>query len=84
MSRRKIGVVVAAGAWTTSLLEGLDVEVPIFPMRLQIVQTGPMPRLLGPVLYGPGAVKQYLIFREMPPLVGSPGPECRASSACRR
>ena len=58
-------VVVAAGAWTTSLLEGLDVEVPIFPMRLQIVQTGPMPRLLGPVLYGPGAVKQYLIFREL-------------------
>jgi sarcosine oxidase subunit beta len=34
-------------------------------MRLQIVQTSPMKRLLGPVLYGPGAVKQYSIFREL-------------------
>ena len=40
--------------------------MPIFPMRLQIVQTEPMERRLGPVLYGPGAVKQYLIFRELP------------------
>ena len=59
-------VVVAAGAWTPMLLEGLGVELPIFPMRLQIVQTEPMARQLGPVLYGPGAVKQYLIFRELP------------------
>jgi glycine/D-amino acid oxidase-like deaminating enzyme len=59
-------VVVAAGAWTPLLLEGLGVEMPIFPMRLQIVQTEPMERRLGPVLYGPGAVKQYLIFRELP------------------
>jgi glycine/D-amino acid oxidase-like deaminating enzyme len=59
-------VVVAAGAWTPLLLEGLGVELPIFPMRLQIVQTEPMARQLGPVLYGPGAVKQYLIFRELP------------------
>lgn len=59
-------VVVATGAWTPSLLEGLGVDMPIFPMRLQIVQTEPMARQLGPVLYGPGAVKQYLIFRELP------------------
>ena len=59
-------VVVAAGAWTPLLLEGLGVDMPIFPMRLQIVQTEPMERRLGPVLYGPGAVKQYLIFRELP------------------
>lgn len=59
-------VVVAAGAWTPLLLEGLGVDMPIFPMRLQIVQTEPMERQLGPVLYGPGAVKQYLIFRELP------------------
>lgn len=59
-------VVVAAGAWTPELLRPLGAEVPIHPMRLQVVQTAPMDRLLGPVLYGPAAVKQYKIFRELP------------------
>ncbi len=47
-------VVVAAGAWTPSLLEGLGVDMPIFPMRLQIVQTEPMARRArtGPVRAG--------------------------------
>jgi glycine/D-amino acid oxidase-like deaminating enzyme len=59
-------VVVAAGAWSGELLRGVGVDVPIHAMRLQIVQTTPMERRLGPVLYGPGAVKQYKIFRELP------------------
>ena len=59
-------VVVAAGAWTPELLRMVGVEVPIHAMRLQIVQTTPMERGLGPVLYGPGAVKQYSIFRDLP------------------
>ena len=59
-------VVVAAGAWTPELLRPIGASVPIHPMRLQIVQTTPMERGLGPVLYGPGAVKQYKIFRELP------------------
>ncbi len=59
-------VVVAAGAWTPHLLRQLGVDLPIHPMRLQIVQTEPMPPMLGPVLYGPAAVKQYQIFRELP------------------
>jgi glycine/D-amino acid oxidase-like deaminating enzyme len=58
-------VVVAAGAWTPELLRQVGVDVPIHPMRLQIVQTTPMARSLGPILYGPGAVKQYKIFREL-------------------
>jgi glycine/D-amino acid oxidase-like deaminating enzyme len=58
-------VVVAAGAWTPELLRQVGAEVPIHAMRLQIVQTTPMERTLGPVLYGPAAVKQYLIFREL-------------------
>jgi glycine/D-amino acid oxidase-like deaminating enzyme len=62
-------VVVAAGAWTPFLLRQLGVDVPIHPMRLQIVQTEPMAPQLGPVLYGPAAVKQYLIFRELPSFV---------------
>jgi glycine/D-amino acid oxidase-like deaminating enzyme len=59
-------VVVAAGAWTPELLRPVGAEVPIHAMRLQIVQTTPMPRTLGPVLYGPAAVKQYKIFRDLP------------------
>jgi glycine/D-amino acid oxidase-like deaminating enzyme len=59
-------VVVAAGAWTPELLRQVGVEIPIHAMRLQIVQTAPMERTLGPVLYGPAAVKQYKIFRELP------------------
>jgi glycine/D-amino acid oxidase-like deaminating enzyme len=58
-------VVVAAGAWTPELLRQVGVDVPIHPMRLQIVQTAPMERALGPILYGPGAVKQYKIFRDL-------------------
>ena len=59
-------VVVAGGAWTPQLLAQVGVDMPIHPMRLQIVQTAPMERTLGPILYGPGAVKQYKIFRELP------------------
>jgi glycine/D-amino acid oxidase-like deaminating enzyme len=59
-------VVVAAGAWTPEFLGQVGVRIPIHAMRLQIVQTTPMPRQLGPVLYGPAAVKQYRIFRELP------------------
>jgi glycine/D-amino acid oxidase-like deaminating enzyme len=58
-------VVVAAGAWTPELLRQVSADVPIHAMRLQIVQTTPMERRLGPVLYGPAAVKQYSIFREL-------------------
>jgi glycine/D-amino acid oxidase-like deaminating enzyme len=59
-------LVVAAGAWTPGLLRQVGAEVPIHAMRLQVVQTAPMARRLGPVLYGPAAVKQYKIFRELP------------------
>jgi glycine/D-amino acid oxidase-like deaminating enzyme len=59
-------IVVAAGAWTPELLRPIGVDVPIHPMRLQIVQTAPMDVTIGPILYGPAAVKQYKIFRELP------------------
>ena len=59
-------VVVAAGAWTPELLRPIGADVPIHPMRLQIVQTAPMDVTIAPILYGPAAVKQYKIFRELP------------------
>lgn len=59
-------VVVAAGGWTPYLTAALHVDLPIHPMRLQIVQTEPMPPRLEHLLYGPVAVKQYRIFRELP------------------
>ena len=59
-------VVLAAGAWTPYLGAQLGLDIPIHPMRLQIVQTEPMPPRLDVLLYGPAAVKQYSIFQELP------------------
>jgi len=59
-------VVLAAGAWTPFLAAQLGLDVPIHPMRLQIVQTEPMPPRLDHLLYGPAAVKQYAIFQGLP------------------
>jgi len=59
-------VVLAAGAWTPSLGAQIGLDTPIHPMRLQIVQTEPMPPRLEVLLYGPAAVKQYSIFQELP------------------
>lgn len=59
-------IVLAAGAWTPFLGRQLNLDLPIHPMRLQIVRTQPMPPRLERLLYGPAAVKQYSIFRELP------------------
>jgi glycine/D-amino acid oxidase-like deaminating enzyme len=59
-------VVLAAGAWSPYVAAQLGIDLPIHPMRLQIVQTEPMAPRLDVVLYGPAAVKQYSIFRELP------------------
>ncbi len=61
-------VVLAAGAWSPYLAAQLGLDLPIEPMRLQIVQTEPMAPRLDVVLYGPAAVKQYAYFRELPTL----------------
>lgn len=59
-------VVLAAGAWSPSFAAQLGLELQIRPMRLQIVQTEPMPPRLEVLLYGPAAVKQYAIFQDLP------------------
>jgi glycine/D-amino acid oxidase-like deaminating enzyme len=59
-------VVLAAGAWTPYLAAQLGIELHIHPMRLQVVQTEPMPPRLDVVMYGPAAVKQYALFRDLP------------------
>ena len=59
-------VVLAAGAWSPYVAAQLGIDLPIQPMRLQIVQTEPMAPRLDVVLYGPAAVKQYAIFQELP------------------
>jgi len=56
-------VVLATGAWSPDLGRQLGLDLPIHPMRLQIVQTEPMAPRLEHLLYGPAAVKQYAIFR---------------------
>jgi len=59
-------VVIATGAWSAPFLEGLDVRLPIRPMRLQAMSTTPMALKFKPVLYGPLALKQYSMVRELP------------------
>jgi glycine/D-amino acid oxidase-like deaminating enzyme len=58
-------VVLAAGAWSPVIGRQLGLDLPIHPMRLQVVQTEPMPPRLEHLLYGPAAIKQYSIFQEL-------------------
>jgi glycine/D-amino acid oxidase-like deaminating enzyme len=58
-------VVLATGAWSPDLARQIGLELPIHPMRLQVVQTEPMPPRLEHLLYGPAAVKQYAIFQAL-------------------
>jgi glycine/D-amino acid oxidase-like deaminating enzyme len=59
-------IVLAAGAWTPFIGRQLGLDLPIHSMRLQIVRTEPMRPRLEHLLYGPAALKQYSIFRELP------------------
>jgi glycine/D-amino acid oxidase-like deaminating enzyme len=59
-------VVLATGAWGPHLAEGMGLNLAIRPMRLQAVATKPLPPLFDRLLYGPLALKQYTIIRELP------------------
>lgn len=59
-------VVLATGGWAPELASTISLELPILPMRLQIVQTQPMPRETRHVIYGATALKQYSIFQDLP------------------
>lgn len=65
-------VVLAAGAWSPAIGRQLGLDLPIHPMRLQVVQTEPMAPRLEHVLYGPAAVKQYSIFKELDSFTAAP------------
>ncbi len=58
-------VIVAAGAWTPTLLDPIGVRVPIDPMRLQVIETEPIEQRFDPVLYGPTAIKQYALTKAL-------------------
>ncbi|HUF45593.1 MAG TPA: FAD-dependent oxidoreductase [Aestuariivirgaceae bacterium] len=59
-------VVVATGSWGPHLLAELGIDLPVRPMRLQAIATKPLPPLFDRLLYGPLALKQYAIVRELP------------------
>ena len=59
-------IVVATGAWTTALLAGIGVDIPIGGERLQVAMTGPQPFWIEPLVFGPNATKQYALFRDLP------------------
>jgi glycine/D-amino acid oxidase-like deaminating enzyme len=58
-------VVLTGGAWSPKLLAPLGLSLPITPMRLQVAETEPAPFKVGPLLYGPTAIKQYAFIREL-------------------
>lgn len=59
-------VVLAAGVWTPALAAPLGLDIAIRPMRLQVVATGVASPQLSHLVYGPGAIRQYDIFRGLP------------------
>jgi len=59
-------VVLAAGGWSPALAATVALELPVHPMRLQIVQTLPMPMETRHVIYGSTALKQYSIVQDLP------------------
>jgi glycine/D-amino acid oxidase-like deaminating enzyme len=59
-------VVVAAGSWSAQLLASIGLRLPIVPMRLQMALTAPIEERFDPILYGPTAVKQYALTKDLP------------------
>jgi glycine/D-amino acid oxidase-like deaminating enzyme len=59
-------VVMAAGAWSTALLEPVGIDVPIGGERLQVVATTPQSFWIEPLVFGPNATRQYALFRNLP------------------
>jgi glycine/D-amino acid oxidase-like deaminating enzyme len=60
------GVVLATGVWAPALGVTLGLDLPIRPMRLQVVATGVRPPELDVLLYGPSAIPQYDVFASLP------------------
>jgi glycine/D-amino acid oxidase-like deaminating enzyme len=58
-------IVVATGAWATSMLAAEGIDIPIGVERLQVVATPPQPFRIAPLVYGPNATKQYALFRDL-------------------
>lgn len=59
-------VVLASGVWTKLLGETMGITIPVYPERLGVIKTAPLPKLVDTILYGPLAAKQYELFRKLP------------------
>jgi glycine/D-amino acid oxidase-like deaminating enzyme len=60
-------VVVATGAWTEHFMrDAIDMEVRVGRERLQVMATEKLPRVIGPLVYGPETAKVYALFRDLP------------------
>ena len=59
-------VVLAAGVWSRALAESTGIDLAIGSERLQVVATKPLDIYIEPVVYGPLAAKQYVLFRDLP------------------
>jgi glycine/D-amino acid oxidase-like deaminating enzyme len=59
-------VILATGSWAPLLAGATGLDLRIRPLRLQAVATRPLEILFDRLLYGPLALKQYTIVRELP------------------
>jgi glycine/D-amino acid oxidase-like deaminating enzyme len=59
-------IVLATGAWSAPLMREVGIDLPVRPMRLQAMSTVPIEQRFDRVLYGPLALKQYNLIRELP------------------
>lgn len=59
-------VVLTTGAWAPLLGKQMNIELPVYPERLQVLETEPVPITLNQIVYGPTTVKHYSMIRECP------------------
>jgi glycine/D-amino acid oxidase-like deaminating enzyme len=58
--------ILAAGIWSADLLEAIGVRLPLTGARMQVMQTGPAPFTVGPIVCGPTLLRRYAFVRELP------------------
>lgn len=59
-------VVLTAGVWAPELMASAGIELAVGAERLQVVATAPLDMRIEPLVYGPLAVKQYALLRDLP------------------
>jgi glycine/D-amino acid oxidase-like deaminating enzyme len=59
-------VVLAAGSWTTEVMEKAGLPFNVLQMRMQMAETAPIDLRFGVAAYGPSLFHEYAFVRELP------------------